>query len=117
TGEPRPLPAAVEATALRVAQEALANVGRHAKASRAALTLSYMPDSLVLDARDDGVGFDASKLDGTPAKDGSGFGLRSMRERVEKVGGKLSIESEPGEGVTLSAEMPAAIPSGKVVEH
>lgn len=108
TGEPRPLPAPIEAAALRVAQEALANIGKHARASRAAITLSYMPDSLVLDARDDGVGFDVSSSDGLPSKDGSGFGLRSMCERVGKVGGSLSIESEAGEGVALSVEIPIA---------
>ncbi|MBA2693901.1 MAG: sensor histidine kinase [Rubrobacter sp.] len=106
TGEPRPLPAAIEATAIRVAQEALANVGKHASASRAQITISYMPDSLVLDARDDGLGFDVSSVDGKPSEDGGGFGLWAMRERVEKVGGSLSIESEPEEGVSLSVEIP-----------
>lgn len=106
TGEPHPLPAEVEATAIRIAQEALANVGKHARASRAQITLSYMPDSLVLDTRDDGVGFDVSSVDGKPSEDGGGFGLRAMRERVEKVGGTLSIESEVGEGVSLSVEIP-----------
>lgn len=109
TGDAHPLPAAVEATALRVAQEALANIGKHASASRAALTLSYMPDEIILDARDDGVGFEVSSKDGTPTEDGSGFGLRAMRERVEKIGGKLSIESELGEGVALSVEIPVSV--------
>ncbi|MDQ3507139.1 MAG: GAF domain-containing sensor histidine kinase [Actinomycetota bacterium] len=113
TGEPRPIPAEVEATAVRVAGEALANIGKHAKAGRAAITLSYMPDSLTLDARDDGVGFNTSSVDGKPSEDGGGFGLRAMRERVEKVGGTLSIESEVGEGVSLSVEMP--IMAGKAV--
>lgn len=114
TGEPRPLAAEVEATALRVVQEALANVGKHARAGRARITLSYMPDALLLDARDDGVGFEVSSADGTPSEDGGGFGLRAMRERVEKVGGELSIESEPGEGVALSVEIPVAVLPGTV---
>ena len=66
-----------------------------------------MADSLALDARDDGIGFDASSsANGRPSADGGGFGLFAMRERVEKVGGTLSVESEVGEGVSVSVEMP-----------
>lgn len=57
TGDPRPLHTEVEATLLRVAQEALANVAKHATAGRAGLTLSYMEDVVALDVRDDGAGF------------------------------------------------------------
>ncbi|UNO43996.1 sensor histidine kinase [Streptomyces sp. MST-110588] len=58
TGEPEPLHEEVEATLLRIAQEALANVGRHAGASRVGVTLSYMEEEVTLDVRDDGRGFD-----------------------------------------------------------
>ena len=54
TGEPRPLLAELEMTLFRVAQEALANVAKHAKASKVGLTLSYMDDAVLLDVRDDG---------------------------------------------------------------
>ena len=54
----RPLPPDVEVTLLRTAQEALANVAKHARASRVGLTLSYMDDQVALDVRDDGAGFD-----------------------------------------------------------
>ncbi len=67
TGTARPMHPDVEVTLLRAAQEALANVGRHARASRVGLTLSYMEDVVTLDVRDDGVGFTPN---GSP-----GFGL------------------------------------------
>ncbi len=57
TGSARPMPPEVELTLLRTAQEALANVAKHARASRVGLTLSYMEDQVTLDVRDDGVGF------------------------------------------------------------
>ncbi len=109
TGAPRPLPPEVEATLFRVAQEALTNVGKHARAHRTALTLSYMNDCVALDARDDGAGFDPDGVGNVvdPAREG-GFGLGSMRERVEQLGGTLSIESAPGEGTTLAVELPVA---------
>ncbi len=117
TGSPRRLPPETEVTLLRVAQEALANVRKHAAASRVVLTLSYMADRVTLDAQDDGVGFepDASH-DGSRNGSGSdlnenglgGFGLRAMRERVEQNGGRLLVESEPGRGTALVAELPTA---------
>jgi signal transduction histidine kinase len=103
TGSERPLGAAVEAALLRVAQEALANVRKHAAASQVTLTLSYLDDLVVLDVADDGVGFDAAA---TVAAAG-GLGLRAMRERVEQLGGRLTIESAPGEGTTIAVELPA----------
>jgi signal transduction histidine kinase len=92
----------VEVTLLRVAQEALANVAKHARATRVGLTLSYMGDVVTLDIRDDGVGF-TNGSSGTDA----GFGLTTMRERVERVAGTLEIESEPGGGTAVSARVPA----------
>lgn len=114
TGTPRPLLPEIEATLLRVAQEALSNVRKHARgAGRAALTLSYMGDTVALDARDDGAGFDpAREVEKVRDRYSGGFGLRGMRERVEGVGGTLSIESAPSEGSALVAELPAVPSSG-----
>lgn len=104
TGSPRRLHPETEVTLLRVAQEALANVGKHAGASRVVLTLSYMEDRVALDAQDDGVGFESA---GNGFGHGlGGFGLRAMRERVEHNGGRLLVESEPGRGTALVAELP-----------
>ena len=103
TGTVAPLPADVDVTLLRVTQEALANVARHARAEQVRLTLSYMNDVVVLDVQDNGVG-----LDGAAPSAGSGFGLTAMRERIEQLGGTLFVESEPGEGTTLVVEIPLA---------
>ena len=105
TGTARPLLPQIEATLLRTAQEALANVARHAAAGRVALTLSYMEDVVTLDVRDDGAGFDPARP-GTGPADG-GYGLTAMRDRVQRVAGTLEVESEPGAGTAVSACVPA----------
>jgi len=108
TGDARPLHPEVEVTLLRVAQEALANVAKHARASRAGVTLSYMEDVVTVDVRDDGTGFTAPQptANGRSATDG-GFGLIAMRQRVTRLAGQLEIESEPGAGTAVSASLPA----------
>ena len=106
TGTPRQLHPEVEIALLRTGQEALANVGKHAAASRVGVTLSYMEDVVTLDVRDDGIGFDLAGLPGEVA-DGSGFGLTGMRQRVGRIAGRLEIESSPGEGTAVSATVPA----------
>jgi signal transduction histidine kinase len=106
TGEPVQLHPEVEVTLLRTAQEALANVAKHAHASRAGLTLSYMGDVVVLDVRDNGVGFEVANGAG---RRGAGFGLIAMRQRVNRVAGTLDIESEPGGGTAISARVPAIV--------
>lgn len=104
TGDPRPLATGIEVTLFRAAQEALANVAKHAGATRAGLTLSYLDDVVLLDVRDDGAGFDpavpCSTVDG-------GFGLNGMRQRVVGVGGSLVVESAPGDGTAISVNVPA----------
>lgn len=108
TGTPFALPEEIEATLLRVAQEALSNVRKHARAQKAALTLSYMGDRVALDVRDDGVGFDPARAEGKLRDEASGgFGLEAMRQRAEGAGGTLVVESAPGEGTTLVIELPA----------
>jgi signal transduction histidine kinase len=105
TGTARQLHPEVEIALLRTGQEALANVGKHAAASRVGVTLSYMEDVVTLDVRDDGIGFDPDCVE--EALDGSGFGLTGMRQRVARVAGRLEIESAPGEGTAVSATVPA----------
>jgi len=102
TGTPRPLSPDAEVTLLRVTQEALANVRKHARAGRVALTLSYMDGEAALDVRDDGVGFVG--VDGSGPN--GGLGLHSMRERVEALGGRLAVESAPGAGTTVAVTVP-----------
>lgn len=101
-GEPRALPQEIELTFLRTAQEALANVAKHAHASRVVITLSYMDGAVMLDVRDDGIGF-------APTVQTGGFGLTAMRRRVEGVSGKLEVESSPGSGTTIAVGIPVAL--------
>jgi len=100
----------IEVTLLRVAQEALANVAKHASASRVGITLSYMEDVVSLDIRDDGVGFRPGQR-GAPDSAG-GFGLTGMQQRVRRLAGSLAIESEPGHGTAISASVPAILRAG-----
>ncbi len=100
TGGSRPLHPEVEVTLLRAAQEGLANVARHARASRVGVTLSFSGDEVMLDVRDDGVGFDDAAASG-------GFGFEAMRQRVQRLAGDLAIESEPGGGTAISVRVPA----------
>ncbi len=108
TGDALPVDPSAEDALLRTAQEALANVARHARAARAGITLSYLDREVVLDVRDDGVGFAASSGGAASQVDASsdGFGLIAMRERIEGAGGILQIESEPGGGTTVHASIP-----------
>jgi signal transduction histidine kinase len=104
TGTEEPLHGEITATLLRIAQEALANTARHARATRAGVTLSYMDGEVTLDVRDDGRGFaprSVARRSGT-----GGFGLDGMRARAERVAGTVAVESEPGQGTAVSARVP-----------
>ncbi len=91
------VPMPVEVVLLRSAQEALANVRRHSGASVARISLGGTENGVLLTVSDDGVGFDYSA-------DTNGFGLRSMLNRVEQVGGTLTVDSGP-EGTTVRVEV------------
>jgi signal transduction histidine kinase len=105
TGTTRPMRPETEVALLRAAQEALANVARHAAATRVGVTLSYLEHEVALDVRDDGRGFDPARLGG------NGFGLVAMRQRIEALSGTVQVESEPGAGTGISARVPAAVTS------
>lgn len=102
SGDPVATPMPIETALVRIAQASLANVAQHAQASRVALTLSYMDDSVSLDVVDDGRGFDVAAL---PASSSS-FGLRGVRSRVRELGGSVSIESSPGSGTAVAVSLP-----------
>ncbi|MGW5732671.1 MULTISPECIES: sensor histidine kinase [Streptomyces] len=104
TGTAEPLHEEIDATLLRIVQEALSNASRHAAATRLGVTLSYMDDEVALDVRDDGRGFDP--LDLVQRSGSGGFGLDGMRARAERVAGSFTVESEPGHGTALSARVP-----------
>ncbi len=105
TGPVVPLEANREIAALRVAQEGLTNVAKHAHAGKVGLTLTYLDDEILIDVRDDGVGFTPGSVQ-SPSGDGHCVGLATMRERLAKLGGELQIESAPGAGTALVARVP-----------
>lgn len=109
TGSPGSLPGEVEAALLRTAQETLSNARKHGGAvlRRVMITLSFVPGSVLLDALDDGAGFDRREVSERDRDSSSGgYGLRAMRERIEDLGGSVEVESSPGEGTSIAVELP-----------
>ncbi|WP_062344241.1 sensor histidine kinase [Herbidospora yilanensis] len=97
-GESRKLPPSSEVVLIRTAQEALANIRKHAGATSVGVTLGYGRNDVTLTVADDGAGFDPGA--------GSGFGLRGMRARIEQQGGRLDLVSAPGEGASVHVTLP-----------
>ena len=89
------LPLKVKQELYRIAQEAMQNTVKHARASKVDLRLSQNANAVILEVRDDGVGFDP--LGSFPGH----LGLHSMQERVSSLGGRLQIESTPGAGTRI----------------
>jgi signal transduction histidine kinase len=87
---------------LRIGQEAIANAARHAQAQRLTVTLDFAPREFRLTVRDDGRGLDPNQA---PSPRGS-FGLMGMRERAAQLGGKLEVESAPGQGTRITLTVP-----------
>jgi signal transduction histidine kinase len=117
TGRAVPMRPEIEVALLRTAQEALANVARHAQAGEVVLTLSYMDDEVTLDVHDDGIGFNPDSLQSPPASRDpttppeGGFGLRAMRQRIEALSGTLQVESRLGDGTTIATAIPSIRPT------
>lgn len=109
TGAVLPLQPEQEVALLRVVQEALTNIAKHASAHAVNVTVSYLPDLVIVDIQDDGVGF---QPEDQPSGHGDhGYGLIGMRERITRLHGTLTIESTPGEGTSgegtiIVAEIP-----------
>ena len=99
-GTPRPLPADIEDHLLRIAQEATTNVLRHAQAHRLAVTLTFNTASICVCVEDDGHGTEVN------SNGEKGFGLISMQERTDRMGGHLTLNSRPGYGTTVRVEVP-----------
>jgi len=110
-GDPVELPQPYRVTLLRAAQASLANVWLHAKASTAVVSLAYLGTEVTLDVFDNGRGFKPESLADAVASrtDGSGFGLKSLTERVAAQKGTLEIESAPGEGTVVAVRLPLGI--------
>ncbi len=97
------LPEHVEVALYRIAQEALQNVVKHAQASGAQLLFEVAAGAARLEVSDDGVGFDANAQ---PVIPDTRYGMQSMTERAELVGGTLAVRSRPGSGTTVTATVP-----------
>ncbi len=105
TGDCRHLSAEKELALYRVAQEALSNALHHAQAHSVAIELTFAEGSVTLRVRDDGVGFGVPEHFTDLARAGH-FGLMGMYERMQLVGGRLSVASAPGQGTTVEAWLP-----------
>lgn len=103
------LPLMAKQELYRIAQEALQNTVKHAHASTVDLALRRTADAIILEVRDDGVGFDP--LESFPGH----LGLHSMRERVARWGGALQIKSDPGQGTHVIAQIPSGQSQGEDV--
>jgi signal transduction histidine kinase len=95
----RSLPLEIEQALFRIVQEALANVARHSLAGNVEIALLFNVDHLTLTVTDDGQGFD-------PNSRSTGFGLRSMKQRAESLGGQLTIDAAPGRGASFTCNVP-----------
>ncbi|MCB9078273.1 MAG: HAMP domain-containing protein [Anaerolineaceae bacterium] len=95
----RPLPLSLEQTLFRVAQEALANIARHSRATAVEIYLGWEADEIRLVISDNGCGFNVSQING------KGVGLQSMRERIEVLGGYFFVKSQPGIGTQVIAQI------------
>jgi signal transduction histidine kinase len=104
SGTAVPLPRPAEVMLLRVAQEALANTRKHARAGQVIVGLRYGEGQVGLDVTDDGSGFD-------PGQAAGGYGLPGMRARAEEAGGRLQVRSSPGCGTTVSVVVPVPGPA------
>lgn len=102
-------PSGIETACFRVVQEALTNVGRHARAQNVSVQLRVDGGNLKLVVQDDGVGFDVRAMRERAAA-GSSMGLLGMEERALLAGGELSIESTPDRGTTVRAVFPCQLP-------
>ncbi len=98
-------PPDVEAALFRVIQGSVGNIIKHSKAKNASIVLVYQPDEFSLTIRDDGQGFDVSRLTDVE-ESGRGRGLFSMRERIGFLGGTSGVESKVGAGTTVWAKIP-----------
>jgi signal transduction histidine kinase len=99
TGSPRPLNPQADLALYRVAQESLTNVRKHASAAHVEIRLEYIEKEVILRIQDDGLGAE---------KTGSGFGLLGLKERLTLLGGDLQIETAPGKGFCVTANLPAS---------
>jgi signal transduction histidine kinase len=96
----------VETVLFRIAQEALTNVAKHARAAHVVVSLAYGAEEVVLNVCDDGQGFDPDRVLAGGSRERRAWGLLGIQERVALVGGSFGIESQPGAGTTIHVRIP-----------
>jgi signal transduction histidine kinase len=104
-GLPARLPEYIEVALFRIAQEAMNNVVKHAGATTVHLRIRKLQETVVLEVKDNGVGFNPETLFGTPQAH-KGVGLAGMEERAVALGGKITVHSVPGKGTSVMAQIP-----------
>lgn len=102
------LPAEIETLVFRICQEALTNVIKHSGAKQAQVLLTRAPGLLRLRVHDDGAGFDPIDLN-SPEKAAMSAGVRGMRDRAELFGGRITLNSAPGEGTSVQLQLPIEV--------
>uniref|UniRef100_UPI0016830CA2 GAF domain-containing protein n=1 Tax=Oscillatoria sp. FACHB-1407 TaxID=2692847 RepID=UPI0016830CA2 len=107
-GTPYVLSTEIETNLLRIAQEAMNNILKHAEATHIQIELNYRPDHVQLQIQDNGQGFDYDQLTHLETSK-KGYGLISMQERSQQIGGNLTIASQPGEGTVLTIVVPLTL--------
>jgi len=105
TGQAQPLPVRVESNLLRIGQEAVTNAMKHAHPKHLRVDLRYEPDTVQLCVEDDGQGLPENHQ---PGPESGHFGLLGMRERADKIGGRLSVASAPSRGTRIEVTIPLA---------
>jgi signal transduction histidine kinase len=113
SGQERALPPETHSELIKIAQEALTNALVHAHAAHVEVALEFDDDETRLRVEDDGVGFEAPPADSDEAEAGIHFGLVGMRERAERIGARLDLNSEPGRG----AEVEVTVPHGTGIRN
>ncbi|MFZ5433140.1 MAG: ATP-binding protein [Calditrichota bacterium] len=104
-GVPTKIPEAIRVTLFKCVQELLTNAVKYAQAKRVQIRLTSREQRLNIEVADDGVGFDARVLEAIPPSQ-SGFGLFSIRERLQYFGGSMTVQSAPGSGTTITLSVP-----------
>jgi PAS domain S-box-containing protein len=106
-GQAKPLDNGCRVIAFQAVRELLFNIVKHARAQSATISIRRDDDAVRIDIEDDGIGFDTSELDAT-VSGSMGFGLFSVRERLQPLGGRIEIHSETGSGTRVAIVLPLA---------
>jgi len=104
SGKRRELPPEVQTVLLRICQESLTNIRRHAEASQVDINLEYREHEVLLSVQDNGAGFDLATVENE--KYGVSFGLVGMRQRAEQIKGQLIVDSAENQGTSVRLTIP-----------